>query len=316
MVKKLRTILVGNGYFGSLYRERIMRHERYELVGVVDKDYQKLVTLGGTTVSASYDLIANSVEHDAVVICTTPQHHVDLSINAMNRGKHVLCMKPGAMSITDSTLLSETARSKQVAFVVDYTPTMSPEVRFINDIVWAYGRADTIRFDRHVVTAPKPESIVFDLLSHDVALSLRLSEPYNIELLVKATPLESGVVASIGTKDEQFLTFGASYNSTRPQKQTLARVSGNDDVTNPSVSVFWDQAQKSVTLSSQGKGVDTFFRHDPDLITCALSAFYTDTRSAEWMRPDGLSIFTDVTRILCAMQQSFENDGRIETVVL
>jgi predicted dehydrogenase len=302
----VRVILIGNGYFGSLYRERIMRHKDYELVGIVDTDYDKLRNLRGMTVADSYDTIAQSIEHDAVVICTTPQHHAKLSINAMNRGKHVLCMKPGAMSLTEHARIGEANADNNVGWMIDYTQLRAPELDFIDAMVLSLGDSvDSVSLSRHVVTPPKPEGVILDLFPHDVATVSSLFSCGQRRVICTIEGVKATATIFDEDNDQQIAFLTASYNATYPQKYALVRIKPRDIVANPRIELAWEQNEKYVEVRSQGRSVEIRFRHEPDMITKTLDEFVWPCTFAT-----GHNGFSKrVMRMLHAMQASAVADG-------
>lgn len=303
----MRVILIGNGYFGSLYRERIMRHDKYELVGVVDTDYSKLKTLSGMTIGESYKTLAKNVKHDAVVICTTPEHHTKLSLKAMKRGKHVLCMKPGMMSLTDYLKLYKASVENNVAWLIDYTQRHAPEEGFIQSMVLSLGELDSISFSRHVVTPPKPEGIILDLFPHDLATyfsSLWCYKDTTISCNVDGTKA-TATICDAGT-NKQVAFFSASYNSTYPLKAALFRIGPlHKHIANPRIDLAWEQNQKFVEIRSQGRSIEVHFRHDPDMITRTLNDFVV---RCEYSTSNHF-VSAPIMRSLHAMQHSASMGG-------
>lgn len=303
----MKVILVGNGYFGSLYRERIMRHDKYELVGVVDTDYSKLKTLSGMTIGESYKTLANNVKHDAVIICTTPEHHTKLSLKAMKRGKHVLCMKPGMMSLTDHLKLYEASVENNVAWIIDYTQRNAPEHGFIEGTILSLGNLDSISFSRHVVTPPKPEGIILDLLPHDVAAfnhSLWNYRDTTISCVVDGVKATATICDAETNKQVAF--FSASYNSTYPLKAALFRVAPyRSKIANPRIELAWEQNQKFVEIRSQGRSIEINFRHEPDMITRTLNDFVSRCKYSN----SNHFVSGPIMRVLHAMQHSANMNG-------
>lgn len=308
----MKVILVGNGYFGSLYRERIRAHEHYELVGIADNelyvndDHKHLAGINGLTVGLCYDLLAKKVEHDAVVICTPPQYHAELSISALNRGKHVLCMKPGGMSATDVSSIDAAARKNHKRFKVDYTLLRAPEFYYAQDAISWHGIRASYNFSRHVVTPPKQEGALLDLMSHDIALFVSLENVLGEELQLTCSDLGLSATATIlDHEGKQYAYFGAAYNATYPKKEMLVRVTPFSDITNPRVDVLWNQNDRYVSVSSQGRSIEMRFTHVPDLITRTLDYFWEDASSDF----DFIEPHIQVANILHAMRSSSDNGG-------
>lgn len=307
----VKVILVGHGYFGSLYRERIVKHDNLKLVGVVDKDLDRLSSFRGTNLGESYEMCADSIDHDAVVVCTPPQHHASISISALERGKNVLCMKPGAMSESEAESVTRAVNAGTGRFFVDYTMLNAPELDFVTGLVGMVGCIGGFSSARHVVTGPKPEGIVRDLLCHDVAMLEHLgltSGEVNV-----SCEMTSGVSATaiINRPDGQRIAYmNASYNATYPRKDTRFKAEEMRSVTNPGLVVTWDQNQKSVSVASQGKSIDVQFRHDPDLITRSLNTFADPWYS---LLIEGQE-YRRIMRIVHALQHSADNDGIVVSI--
>ena len=66
-------------------------------------------TYGGTVYESAEELLANP-EIDAVSICTANFAHAELTIAALNAGKHVLCEKPMAITLADCEAMVEAAK--------------------------------------------------------------------------------------------------------------------------------------------------------------------------------------------------------------
>jgi len=304
----VKAILVGHGYFGSLYRERILKHKQLKLVGVVDKDLSRLVEFRGTNLGESYEMCADSIDHDAVVVCTPPQHHASISISALERGKNVLCMKPGAMTEAEAEAVRKAVNVGNGRFFVDYTMLNAPEIDFVVGLIGMVGRAGGFSSARHVVTGPKPEGIVRDLLCHDVAMLEHLGlASGDLKVTCVMTSGVSATAIITRPNGERLAYMNASYNATYARKDTRFKAEQMRSVTNPGLIVTWDQNQKSVSVASQGKSIDVQFRHDPDLITRSLDTFADPWYS---LLVEGQQ-YRRIMRILHAMQQSADNGGII-----
>ncbi|MGI8468487.1 MAG: Gfo/Idh/MocA family protein [Pyrinomonadaceae bacterium] len=57
---------------------------------------------------------------DLICITTPPDTHYEMSLYAIEKGKHVLCEKPMAMSVAEAETMTEKAREKNVLALIDH----------------------------------------------------------------------------------------------------------------------------------------------------------------------------------------------------
>ena len=83
---------------------------------------------------------------DLVCITTPPNLHHEMALAAIDAGKHVLCEKPMAMTVTEAQEMTDAAASKQLLALIDH------ELRFLPGRRHAYGmlRDKAIGTVRHV----------------------------------------------------------------------------------------------------------------------------------------------------------------------
>jgi predicted dehydrogenase len=100
-MKKVRVGIVGTGYtigIAEAHVKAYLANENAQLTALYDiipgraKEWAEKKELKGVTICNSYEELLNLV--DAVSICTPNNTHADLSIQALEAGKHVLCEKP------------------------------------------------------------------------------------------------------------------------------------------------------------------------------------------------------------------------------
>ena len=97
----IKFAVVGCGHIGKRHAEMISRNEQAELVGLCDIKPRELLGISQYNVPffSSISELLNSVpEIDVVCICTPNGLHGELSIIAIEAGKHVVCEKPLTLS--------------------------------------------------------------------------------------------------------------------------------------------------------------------------------------------------------------------------
>lgn len=85
-----------NGY---LKLDNVTITALYDILPGRAEEYKKKFDLGKAKIAKTYEELLD--ECDAVSICTPNATHVDLTVEALKRGKHVLCEKPFARNSED-----------------------------------------------------------------------------------------------------------------------------------------------------------------------------------------------------------------------
>ncbi len=116
MIKKNNTIkwgIIGLGNIASQFANDLLLTEDAELVAVASRNKNKATEFAKKydcpkTYDSYDDLFAD--DQIAIVYIATPHNsHADLSIKAMQSGKHVLCEKPMALSYSCLLYTSDAA---------------------------------------------------------------------------------------------------------------------------------------------------------------------------------------------------------------
>ena len=89
-------------------------HKDAKLLGFYDINQERAAALakqyGGTAYATVEELLANP-EIDAVSVCAANFAHAELTIAALNAGKHVLCEKPMAITLGECEAMVEAAKA-------------------------------------------------------------------------------------------------------------------------------------------------------------------------------------------------------------
>ena len=85
----------------------------------------------------NYDEIADNKDIDAVYVALPNSMHAEYTIRAANAGKHVLCEKPMATSVTDANAMIEACKAAEkklmIAYRCQYEPTNLRAIQLIRD---------------------------------------------------------------------------------------------------------------------------------------------------------------------------------------
>ena len=114
-MKRFKTVVFGTGFVGRIHVEGVRRLGNVEVyaigVGPEDDGPRLAAELNVERVSADYEQLLQDPEIDAVHVCTPNALHFPIARAALQAGKHVLCEKPLATSVTQARELVELARS-------------------------------------------------------------------------------------------------------------------------------------------------------------------------------------------------------------
>jgi predicted dehydrogenase len=88
----------------------------------------------GATWSDPFALLRDA-EIDAVIIATPNRFHRDLAVKAVERGLHVLCEKPLAMTVDEARQMLDAAERASVRHMTAFTYRFVPAMRYLRHLV-------------------------------------------------------------------------------------------------------------------------------------------------------------------------------------
>jgi predicted dehydrogenase len=147
--KAIRIALIGCGDIGRLRAAALVRSPGFELSLVSDNDRGRAETLA-TRHGVRFDLDWRNViaaDVDAVVVSTPPPLHVQLCVEALQHGKHVLCEKPLARNAQECRQILEAARGAGCQLATGFNYRFYPAVKVVRETIRSglIGELDHIR---------------------------------------------------------------------------------------------------------------------------------------------------------------------------
>lgn len=116
----LRIGIIGYGGMGEWHAETLKNIPECMLYGIYDiapRRQSAAARNGLRSYDSLEELLADS-NIDAVTVATPNDTHIDISLKAMNAGKHVVCEKPVALSSSELAQMTECADKNGVLFTV------------------------------------------------------------------------------------------------------------------------------------------------------------------------------------------------------
>jgi predicted dehydrogenase len=132
-MKALKAVVFGTGFMGRVHTEGLRRLGNVEVAGIAarTKDQARRfadeLSIAGTT--GDYREFLNDPAIDAVHICTPNELHFPMAMAALGAGKHVLCEKPLATSVTEAEAMLRLAREKGLAHCTFHNLRYYPQVQ-------------------------------------------------------------------------------------------------------------------------------------------------------------------------------------------
>lgn len=180
----MKVAMVGLGGMGSGHYNLYRQMEDVELVGLADVELDrvagKAAECGARAYSSLTELLANE-SPDVVDICTPSYTHIDLAVEAMNRGCHVLTEKPAALCAEDVRRAYTCARENGVRFMAAHVIRFWGEYVWLKDTVekgtlgrlrhlrlWRTGEKPRSSWQNWMLDEKKSGMVPFDLHIHDV----------------------------------------------------------------------------------------------------------------------------------------------------
>ena len=143
--------IVGFGFMGKMHFNCYNSLDTAKIVAICDKNKDTLsssdqtqgniegqaseIDLTGIETYVSFDQMLQDADLDAVSITLPTDLHRDHSIKALERGWHVLCEKPMALTVADCQAMIDAARSSQKELLIGQCIRYFPEYAKAKEIV-------------------------------------------------------------------------------------------------------------------------------------------------------------------------------------
>ncbi|UKS28944.1 Gfo/Idh/MocA family oxidoreductase [Paenibacillus sp. HWE-109] len=141
MVKKLKAAIIGCG--GIAFEKHfpaLAKLKELEMVAfcdiIVDKAERAAAKHGAIGAKSYYDYreILKDDAIDVIYVCTPNDSHAEISIAAMESGKHVMCEKPMAKNAAEAQAMLDAARRTGKKLSIAYQNNFRPDSRYLQQI--------------------------------------------------------------------------------------------------------------------------------------------------------------------------------------
>lgn len=132
-MEKIKVGVIGTGFIGPAHIEALRRLGYIDVVGLAEcsKDIAKTKaqSLGIERYYGDYRELLKQDEIQSIHICSPNYLHYEMAKAALEAGKHVICEKPLAISVSEAENLVELAEQKGLVNVVNFNIRYYPLMR-------------------------------------------------------------------------------------------------------------------------------------------------------------------------------------------
>ena len=136
-MKTINFGIIGFGKIGPRHKQKIDENDNCNLIAICDINKNKLIGIDGNNIHlyTDYKMMLENRDIEVVSICTPNYLHSQMTIDALNAGKHVLCEKPMALSIQDCKKMIEAKlKNNRKLFIVKQN-RYNPPVKAVKNLL-------------------------------------------------------------------------------------------------------------------------------------------------------------------------------------
>lgn len=208
--------IIGAGRIGKVHLESISYHVKNATVKAVadpfmnDETKAFIESFGVEKIYTDYQKILDDPEIDAVLVCSSTDTHADISIAAIEAGKHVFCEKPVDHSVAKIQAVADAlAKHPEIKFQVGFNRRFDHNFAAIRKAYDAgkIGEAHILKITSRDPEPPNPAyikvsgGIFLDMTIHDFDMACFLTNSDVEELYVNSAVLVDPAIGEQGDVD-------------------------------------------------------------------------------------------------------------------
>ncbi|MBK8218533.1 MAG: Gfo/Idh/MocA family oxidoreductase [Myxococcales bacterium] len=168
----IKICVIGMGNMGRNHARVLSDLPGAELVGVAEARPLTGKLPSGVKAYTDYKVMLDEQKPDAVVIAVPTELHMPISVDAMQRGIHVLVEKPIARNLEEATTMIETAKKHKVKLMVGHLERFNPAVGEIKRCVAAGELGTVFQLSARRISPFPPRildvGVILDIATHDI----------------------------------------------------------------------------------------------------------------------------------------------------
>lgn len=216
--------VIGLGHMGGYHSSICMLLPNVELIGIADPTEKNWTKIKSAKVIKTNDYTKWIDFVDAVIIAVPTEFHYSIAKDCLLRGKHVLLEKPLTRTIEEAQELFLIAKEKNLSLHVGHVERFNGAVQELKKFV---NKPYLIECHRLGPFTPRPQkdSVVLDLMIHDLDLVLNLvdSPIQSMNMIASSIQTKCGDIAILQLKFENgVLANIVSSRASQIKKRTMS----------------------------------------------------------------------------------------------
>lgn len=137
-MQKIRFGIIGAGNIGNVHAQAIKNTPGAELVAVATRDQPRGEAFAGKhgcEFHSDYHFLVSRQDINAVTICTPPDLHAPMAVDAASAGKHVLCEKPMARTTGECDAMIAACQHAGVTLGIVFQSRFDPLARKLKSLI-------------------------------------------------------------------------------------------------------------------------------------------------------------------------------------
>lgn len=207
--------IIGAGRIGKVHAQSIMNNIPTARVKTVadpfmdEKTEASLRALGVPCCTTDYKKILNDPEISAVLICSSTDTHADISLEAIDAGKHVFCEKPISQNIAHIHRVMEKLKNTKLKYQVGFNRRFDHNFEAVRAAVMNgdIGDVHIVRITSRDPAPPPPEyaavsgGMFLDMTIHDFDMVRYLTASDVVEVFASGAVLVDPRIGKTGDID-------------------------------------------------------------------------------------------------------------------